>query len=204
MTNAYRAAGPPPAVDAGRLWVGGLATALVAALTAAVGVLIATGLLDVDVLAPPGFTGSVIGDYAIAAAIAALLATALIHLLLVASPRPLAFFHWIIGLLIIVVTLLPFASAARAADQARNRGDQPGGRNRDRLADLRHCRPGRPHQPRDRRRRSGTGLKRRNQTSVGRTTSPASKIAVLVGRHGREKEAWAHLRKARRIVDTFS
>ncbi|MET1042641.1 MAG: DUF6069 family protein [Microbacteriaceae bacterium] len=112
MTNAYRAAGPPPAVDAGRLWVGGLATALVAALTAAVGVLIATGLLDVDVLAPPGFTGSVIGDYAIAAAIAALLATALIHLLLVASPRPLAFFHWIIGLLIIVVTLLPFASAA--------------------------------------------------------------------------------------------
>jgi hypothetical protein len=111
MTNAYRAAGPPPAFDAGRLWVGGLATALVAALTAAVGVLIATGLLDVDVLAPPGFTGSVIGDYAIAAAIAALLATALIHLLLVAAPRPLAFFGWIIGLLIIVVTLLPFASA---------------------------------------------------------------------------------------------
>jgi hypothetical protein len=115
MTNAYRAAGPPPALDAGRLWVGGLATALVAALTAAVGVLIATGLFDVEVLAPPGFTGSVTGDYAIAAAIAALLATALIHLLLVASPRPLAFFHWIIGLLIIVVTLLPFASAAELA-----------------------------------------------------------------------------------------
>jgi hypothetical protein len=115
MTNAYRAAGPPPALDAGRLWVGGLATALVAALTAAVGVLIVTGLLDVEVLAPPGFTGSVTGDYAIAAAIAALLATALIHLLLVASPRPLAFFHWIIGLLIIVVTLLPFASAAELA-----------------------------------------------------------------------------------------
>jgi hypothetical protein len=112
MTNAHRAAGPPPAFDAGRLWAGGLATALVAALTAAVGVLIATGLLDVEVLAPPGFTGSEIGDYAIAAAIAALLATALIHLLLAAAPRPLAFFHWIIGLLIIAVTLLPFASAA--------------------------------------------------------------------------------------------
>ena len=112
MTNARRAGGSPPALDAGRLWVGGLATALVAALTAAVGVLIATGLLDVEVLAPPGFTGSVIGDYAIAAAIAALLATALIHLLLVAAPRPLAFFGWIIGLLIIVVTVLPFTSAA--------------------------------------------------------------------------------------------
>jgi Family of unknown function (DUF6069) len=112
MTNAYRAPGPSPAFDAGRLWVGGLATALVAALTAGVGVLIATGLLDVEVLAPPGFTGSVVGDYAFAASIAALLATALIHLLLVAAPRPFAYFNWIIGLLIIVVTLLPFASAA--------------------------------------------------------------------------------------------
>jgi len=112
MTNAHRAAGSPPAFDAGRLWVGGIATALVAALTAAVGVLIVTGLLDVEVLAPPGFTGSATGDYAIAAAIAALLATALIHLLLVAAPRPFAYFNWIIGLLIIVVTLLPFASAA--------------------------------------------------------------------------------------------
>jgi hypothetical protein len=75
-------------------------------------VLIVTGLLDVEVLAPPGFTGSATGDYAIAAATAALLATALIHLLLVAAPRPFAYFNWIIGLAIVVVTLLPFASAA--------------------------------------------------------------------------------------------
>jgi hypothetical protein len=40
-------------VDAARLWTGGLATALVAALVAVVGVLIARGLFDVSVLAPP-------------------------------------------------------------------------------------------------------------------------------------------------------
>jgi hypothetical protein len=39
-------------VDAARLWTGGLATALVAALVAVVGVLIARGLFDVPVLAP--------------------------------------------------------------------------------------------------------------------------------------------------------
>jgi hypothetical protein len=40
-------------VNAARLWTGGLATALVAALVAVVGVLIARGLFDVPVLAPP-------------------------------------------------------------------------------------------------------------------------------------------------------
>ena len=39
-------------VDAGRLWMGGLVTAVVAALVAVVGVLIARGLFDVPVLAP--------------------------------------------------------------------------------------------------------------------------------------------------------
>jgi hypothetical protein len=39
-------------VNANRLWTGGVATAVVAALVAVVGVLIARGLLDVPVLAP--------------------------------------------------------------------------------------------------------------------------------------------------------
>jgi Family of unknown function (DUF6069) len=114
--NTHRAAGPPPvAIDTGRLWAGGLATAVVAALAAAVGVLIATGLFDVEVLTPPGFTGSDVANYAIAAGIAALLATALIHLLIVAAPRPFAYFRWIIGLLIVAATLVPFASSATLA-----------------------------------------------------------------------------------------
>ena len=39
--------GPRLLVDAGRLWMGGLVTAVVAALVAVVGVLIARGLFDV-------------------------------------------------------------------------------------------------------------------------------------------------------------
>jgi hypothetical protein len=111
MTNANPAYPQRPVVDARRLWAGGFATALVAALIAAVGVLIATGLFDFEVIAPGGFTETEAVNYAIAAAVAALLATALIHLLIAAVPRPFAYFNWIMGLAIVAVTLLPFASS---------------------------------------------------------------------------------------------
>jgi hypothetical protein len=45
---------PRATIDAGRLWIGGVATAAVAALVAVVGVLIARGLFDVPLLAPTG------------------------------------------------------------------------------------------------------------------------------------------------------
>ena len=82
----------PVGIDAGRLWTGGLATALVAALVALVGVLIARGLFDVPVLAPrrEGMFGDVgtTARRAILAAVAALPATGLMHLLLLSTPRP--------------------------------------------------------------------------------------------------------------------
>jgi hypothetical protein len=87
-----------PHVDAARLWTGGLATALVAV----VGVLIARGLFDVPVLAPAreGALGNTTtARLAILAAVAALLATGLMHLLLVSTPRPFRFFTWIVSLL---------------------------------------------------------------------------------------------------------
>lgn len=78
-------------VDGARLWTGALATALVAALVAVVGVLIARGLFDVPVLAPA--REGALGDastarLAILAAVAALLATGLMHLLLLSTPGP--------------------------------------------------------------------------------------------------------------------
>jgi hypothetical protein len=102
-------------VDAGRLWTGGLATALVAALVALVGVLIARGLFDVPVLAPTD--EGALGDastarLAVLAAVAALLATGLMHLLLVSTPQPWRFFSWIVGLLILVAVLVPFTTDA--------------------------------------------------------------------------------------------
>jgi Family of unknown function (DUF6069) len=105
-------------VDAARLWTGGLATALVAALVAVVGVLIARGLFDVPVLAPEG--EGALGDadtarLAVLAAVAALVASGLMHLLLVSTPRPFRFFTWIISLLTLVAVLAPFMTDATLA-----------------------------------------------------------------------------------------
>ena len=105
-------------VDAARLWTGGLVTALVAALVAVVGVLIARGLFDVPVLAPTGegaLGNASTARLAILAAVAALLATGLMHLLLLSAPRPFRFFTWIISLLTLVAVLAPFMTDAELA-----------------------------------------------------------------------------------------
>lgn len=104
-----------PAVEAGRLWAGGAAAALVAALVAMVGVLAARGLFDVELLAPS--SAGAWGDASTAwligvAAAAALLATAIMHLLLAAAPQPFAYFGWIVGLVTVGATLWPYATDA--------------------------------------------------------------------------------------------
>src|SRR4029079_9289471 len=78
----------PPTVDAGRLWAGGAATALVAGLVAVVGVLIGQGVLDLAMVKPPlvpvGVSFAV--QYAVTAALLALVATALAHVLAATTP----------------------------------------------------------------------------------------------------------------------
>ena len=109
--DMYGEGRPSRSVDAGRLWTGGVATALVAL----VGVLIARGLFDVPVLAPTdeGTLGNA-GTFRLAAfaAIAALLATGLLHLLLLSTPQPRRFFTWIITLATIAAALVPFLTGA--------------------------------------------------------------------------------------------
>lgn len=105
-------------VNANRLWTGGVATAVVAALVAVVGVLIARGLLDVPVLAPT--EEAVLGSantarLALVAAGAALAATGLMHLLLLFIPRPWQFFTWIMSLVTLAAVLAPFATDAEVA-----------------------------------------------------------------------------------------
>lgn len=102
-------------VNTRSLWAGGLAAALVAALVAVVGMVIFRGVFDVPVLAPEG--DGVWGDAStislmVAAAVIALLATGLAHVLLLTTPRPLSFFAWVVGLLTVVAALAPFATDA--------------------------------------------------------------------------------------------
>jgi len=101
-------------VDARQLWSGGAATAVVAALIALVGILVCRWLLGIPILAPRqhGAWGDAsTAGYAIAAA-AALVATAIMHLLLIATPRPRMFFTWIIGLATVIAVVYPFSTTA--------------------------------------------------------------------------------------------
>jgi hypothetical protein len=114
-------------VDAGRLWAGGVATAVVAALTAIVGLLIARGVFNVTVLEPKGqgvWGNASTVTYALVAALAALLATALMHLLSLAVPAPGAFFGWIMVLLtaigVVVPLTLTVSTEAKVATAAIN------------------------------------------------------------------------------------
>lgn len=104
-----------PGVDATQLWPGGIATAVVAGLVALVGVLACRWLLNIPILAP--HRDGAYGDahttgVVLAAAAAALVATGLLHLLLLSTPRPLTFFGWIVSLATIVAVLFPFSTAA--------------------------------------------------------------------------------------------
>ena len=95
-------------VDAGRLWTGGLMAGVVAAGVAVVGLLIARGILDVQVLVRED--GKLVNAntwwYAGVAFLAAIAATGLLHLLLLSAPQPYRFFGWIVGLTVAIAALL--------------------------------------------------------------------------------------------------
>ena len=110
-----RRSSPGGTVDARRLWAGGAATAVVAALIALAGILVCRWLFNIPILAPrhDGAWGDAsTAGYAIAAAAAALAATAIMHLLLIATPRPQMFFAWIMGLATVIAVVYPFSTTA--------------------------------------------------------------------------------------------
>ncbi len=107
---------PPhqPRIDAGRLWAGGAATAIVAALVATVGVVVTRDVLGVRPVRPVvllGSSSSLVLSWAVTALVAGLLATGLLHILLVSTPRPRLFFGWIIALLTVATVASPFAAS---------------------------------------------------------------------------------------------
>ena len=114
-----------PKVDAGQLWAGGIATAVVAALVAVVGTLACRWLFNIPILAPrqDGAYGDVhTTGLVLGAAGAALIATALAHLLLLSTPRPMTFFGWIVGLATLVIVLYPFSTTAPLSEKAATAG----------------------------------------------------------------------------------
>ena len=104
------ASGGRVTVAAGRLWAGGLATACVSALVAAVSVLFFGSVLNIT-LVPPipvPLTDSLAMSYMVTAFVLALAATGLAHLLSVTTPRPRVFFGWVVGLVTLGAMVAPF------------------------------------------------------------------------------------------------
>lgn len=109
-----------PGLNAARLWAGGAATAVVAALTAVVAILVVRGLLDIPVLAPKG--DGVWGNantvtYALVTGAIALAATALLQLLAATTPSYLRFFGWIMTLVTAVAVVVPLSLDASLASR---------------------------------------------------------------------------------------
>lgn len=102
----------PRAIDAAKLWTGGLATAAVAALIGLVGVLVVRVLAQVvpNVGGAALLTSSGTALLCAGAAGAAMAATGLAHLLLLSTPRPLSFLGWIVGLATTVAAVLPLTA----------------------------------------------------------------------------------------------
>ena len=103
---------PPPrrTLNAGRLWSGGVAAAIIAALVGFLALLLVRVLLQIPYLAPTDYGALAGGNtttLCVSAAVAALAATALAHLLLVSVPSPMSYFGWIAGLLTAVAAILP-------------------------------------------------------------------------------------------------
>src|SRR5260370_21703633 len=112
---------PSRTIDVRQLWSGGAATAVVAALIALVGILVCRWLFKIPILAPrrAGAWGAASpGGCAVAAAAVAVVATAIMHLLLIATPRPQTFFNWIIGLGTVIAVVFPFSTTAPLSQKA--------------------------------------------------------------------------------------
>ncbi|QCB95380.1 hypothetical protein E5225_12185 [Cellulomonas shaoxiangyii] len=93
-----------------RFWSGAAATALVAALVGVVGVLVLERILGVE-LTVGGSSGSAMATYVLGGSFAALVAAGLLHALVLTTPRPRAFFGWILALATLLATLLPLTSS---------------------------------------------------------------------------------------------
>jgi hypothetical protein len=101
--------------DSAQFWAGAVATAVVAALIALVGILICRWTLHIPILAPAGdgaWGNAHTAEYALVAALIAIIAAGLLYLLVLGTPQPTMFFDWIMGLTTLAAVVYPFSTSA--------------------------------------------------------------------------------------------
>jgi hypothetical protein len=103
---------PGDVIDTRTLWMGGVVTAVIVGGLTIVGFLLVEGVLGYPLLGDranaPVAQVTMVG-YAAGAAVAALLATAAMHILLVITHRPRWFFAWLGGIGTAIAVLLPLS-----------------------------------------------------------------------------------------------
>jgi hypothetical protein len=98
-----------------------VATAVVAALIALVGILICRWTFHIPILAPAGdgaWGNAHTAEYALVAAIIAFIAGGLLYLLVLGTPQPRMFFDWIMGLATLAAVVYPFSTSAPLEQKA--------------------------------------------------------------------------------------
>jgi hypothetical protein len=101
--------------DSAQFWAGAVATAVVAALIALVGILICRWTLGIPILAPAGegaWGNAHTGEYVLLSALIAIGAGGVLYLLVLGTPQPGMFFDWIMGLATLAAVVYPFSTAA--------------------------------------------------------------------------------------------
>ena len=101
--------------DSAQFWAGVVATAVVAALIALVGILICRWTLHIPILAPAGdgaWGNAHTAEYALVSAVIAIIAGGLLYLLVLGTPQPNMFFDWIMGLATLAAVVYPFSTSA--------------------------------------------------------------------------------------------
>lgn len=107
--------------DSAQFWAGVVATAIVAALIALVGILICRWTLGIPILSPAGdgaWGNAHTGEYVLVAALVALVAGALLYLLEMGAPAARMFFAWILGLATLAAVVYPFSTSAPLEQKA--------------------------------------------------------------------------------------
>lgn len=110
---------PAPGFNQVQYWIGAGLTAVIAALTGLIGLVVAQGILGVPVLLESGSTLSPVNvtAYGLAAAGLALAAGGLYGAMLRVAPRPTTYFSWLTGLVTVLAALLPFTTGASLHSQ---------------------------------------------------------------------------------------
>ena len=102
---------PRLGLEVGRYWAGALATVFVAALVGFAADFILEEVLNLEIQAQADLlgTGSDLMAWVVSGALFALVASGVLYLFVLSTPRPRSFFGWVVALATVILAAVPFA-----------------------------------------------------------------------------------------------